>query len=261
MFSSDPLAPRPAVRPAILDAEQVAAFERGAFANAWMPEHIEASDFVLPELDADPSSLPNGYAASRDPLAALREQARHEAEAAVQQTLAEREAHEAARREQLRAEAYAAGVAAGRAEAEAATRTALAGALEALWLATEEVRAAESRWLGTLQENVAALVAGAARHVVNREVRSDDALVRELAARAVAEFPQDHAVQVRINPDDLATLRAAFAESGRPGELRWIADARVERGGCVVEGRDRIVDGRVDTALERIYRTLGGHHA
>jgi flagellar biosynthesis/type III secretory pathway protein FliH len=35
----------------------------------------------------------------------------------------------------------------------------------------------------------------------------------------------------------------------------------VERGGCVIEGRDRIVDGRVDTALERIYRGLSGHHA
>jgi flagellar biosynthesis/type III secretory pathway protein FliH len=41
----------------------------------------------------------------------------------------------------------------------------------------------------------------------------------------------------------------------------WIADAQVKSGGCVVEGRDRIVDGRVDTALERVYRRLAHQNA
>lgn len=36
----------------------------------------------------------------------------------------------------------------------------------------------------------------------------------------------------------------------------WVADARVSRGGCMVEGRERIVDGRIETALERVYRRL-----
>ena len=29
------------------------------------------------------------------------------------------------------------------------------------------------------------------------------------------------------------------------------------RGGCLVEGRERIIDGRVDTSLERAYRSIG----
>ena len=36
----------------------------------------------------------------------------------------------------------------------------------------------------------------------------------------------------------------------------WIADARIAPGGAMVEGRERIVDARVDSALERIYRRL-----
>ena len=39
-------------------------------------------------------------------------------------------------------------------------------------------------------------------------------------------------------------------------EARWIADEDVVPGGCIVEGPDRIVDGRVDQALERIFWEL-----
>jgi flagellar biosynthesis/type III secretory pathway protein FliH len=44
-------------------------------------------------------------------------------------------------------------------------------------------------------------------------------------------------------------------------ELRWTPDARVARGGVLAEGRERIVDGRVDSALERMYRALARTHA
>jgi flagellar biosynthesis/type III secretory pathway protein FliH len=43
--------------------------------------------------------------------------------------------------------------------------------------------------------------------------------------------------------------------------MSWVPDARIARGGCVVEGRERIVDGRVDSALERVYRRLAHRHA
>ncbi len=232
-------------------------------AAAWLPAEIAVEAFELPEFDApvadDADDASRAAHAPRAPHAApitLRD-----VEAAVNEALARREEEELAIREQLQQEAYAVGVEQGRAEAEEAARVALASALEALWLATEEIRASEQRWLATLEDNVAALAAGAARHVVAREVRADDALVRELAERAVAEFPQDHPIAIRLHPADAATVKQALAESGRTGDTRWIPDARVERGGVILEGRDRIVDGRVDTALERIYRTLSGHHA
>src|SRR5205085_9245431 len=126
-----------------------------------------------------------------DEIDGARSVCRREVEAAVREALAQRDEDEAAVREQLQADAFAAGVAQGRAESEEAVRAALTNALEALWLATEEVRAGEARWLAALEDNVAALAAGAARHIVGREVQADDVLVCELAARAVAEFPQD----------------------------------------------------------------------
>jgi flagellar biosynthesis/type III secretory pathway protein FliH len=279
MFSSDPApahgaaAARRPVRPSVLSAAEVAALGIAApFANEWAPLHVEPEAFELPEFDAedladaagardDERAAGRDAAPARDPRAQLMELVRAQAEVMARDALAEREADEAELRDRLRAEAYAAGVESGRAEAEAAAHEALSSAIEALWIATEEVRGAESRWLAALQDNLAALVSAAARHVIGREVRADDTLVRELAERAVAEFPQDHPVQLRVCPADLDTLRVALASVPRSGEVRFTADPRVERGGCLVEGRERIVDGRVDTALERLYRRLSGHHA
>jgi flagellar biosynthesis/type III secretory pathway protein FliH len=160
--------------------------------------------------------------------------------------------------------AYAAGVEAGRAEGEAAAHDALAGAAATLDVAATEVRTHEARWLGDLEAHVAALAVAVARHLVEREVVRDDTLVTDLVARAVAEFPADQPLTVRAHPADLPALRAAWAGAAgaaRSAELRWLPDAGVVRGGALVEGRERIVDGRVDAALERVYRAVGGHQA
>ncbi len=231
------------------------AFVPGMFAPALAPATREAPSATtawFPD-DVDLSSAFGGD----DPYNPLS----GEIAEAVRAALAARAEQETFEREQSLEDAYAAGIETGRAEAAAASQAAIASAVEALWLAVEEVRVAESRWTVALQDNVAALAAAAARHVIGREVATDDTLVCRLAARAVEEYPQGQPLHIRVNAADLATLRDAFATTPRAAELRWIADPRVERGGCVVEGRERIVDGRVDTALERVYRRLSGHSA
>ncbi|HEY0778064.1 MAG TPA: FliH/SctL family protein, partial [Gemmatirosa sp.] len=171
--------------------------------------------------------------------------------------LAAREAAHAAALEQAWVEGHAAGCAAGEAQAGAAFADA-AGALDA---AVREVQAHEARWMGDLRAHVAALAVAVAQHVVGREVAADDALVVALTTRAVAEFPAGEALVARVHPDDLDALKAAWDGAPREGAVRWMPDARVARGGALIEGRERIVDGRVDAALERLYRALAGHVA
>ncbi|GLC25364.1 FliH/SctL family protein [Roseisolibacter agri] len=169
----------------------------------------------------------------------------------------------AARHEAELQEAYAAGHAAGQADGAAQAEQMLADAMSVLEAARAQLLAHEDRWLAHLQENVAVLAVGVARHVIGREIAGDDTLVRARVAAAVAEFPLHEPLTLRVHPDDLSLLKMAF-ELERGGDLReprWIADDRVARGGCLVEGRERIVDGRVDTALERVYRQLSGQHA
>ena len=90
-----------------------------------------------------------------------------------------------------------------------------------------------------------------------------NSVVLGIVTRAVQEFGLDQPLSIRVNPGDLESLQSVERGDGdmmvtitTGREVRWVSDARIEPGGCVVEGRERIVDGRVDTGLERLYRRL-----
>jgi flagellar assembly protein FliH len=168
-------------------------------------------------------------------------------------------AHAAAERVRLEADAYERGYEdaerAGRANAEGH----IAAALSALNDAIASVTLHAAVWTSNAEENIAALAVTVARHIVQREVTADPTLVRDLVQRALGQIPMDSAVTVRLHPDDAATCSSLTAPDAtrRLQDLRIIADAHIARGGCLVEGRERIIDGRIDTSLERAYRSLG----
>jgi flagellar assembly protein FliH len=165
-----------------------------------------------------------------------------------------------AERDRLVAEAYAAGQEAGRAAAHAAAQQTMSSAVTAVRAAGEQLAASEARFLGALEENLATLAVSIARQLIAREVRTSHEVIIDLVRHAVSEFPIDNALRIRINPLDLSTLAAApdgDVVRIAPGrEISWVADARIYPGGCIIEGRERIIDGRVDTALERVYHRL-----
>lgn len=160
-------------------------------------------------------------------------------------------------------EAYTLGFEEGRHEGEHAEQMRLRSTLAAAEESIEVLRAGEERWQGMIEENICALAVAIARHIVDREVADNPEVLEKLVKRALSEFPIDHPVRVRVNPTDLQIIlshggqAAADAITGSPPrDAHWIPDSRIAPGGCVVEGRDRIIDGRVDTALERVYRRL-----
>jgi flagellar biosynthesis/type III secretory pathway protein FliH len=158
------------------------------------------------------------------------------------------------------AAAYARGVQDGRAAAGQALGARVAEAAAAVEGALEAVRAHEHRWLQNVEENVAAIATAVARHILDAELTTSPDAVVALVQRALANFPLDRQVTVRLHPDDVLTVEAAIGSDGtRDGtrEVRWFADPHIARGGCLVEGRERVLDGRIDTALERAYRALG----
>lgn len=177
-----------------------------------------------------------------------------------------------AERERMEAEQHieqvrAAGYDAGRLDGERAESARLGSAVEAMESGLDTIRASEAKWQECVKENIAALAVTVARHIVGRELNSDAAAVADLVKRALAEFPIDQPMRVRINPHDLSLLSHPTLSGGEPvsiapnRDVRWLADSRIHPGGCVVEGRERIVDGRVDTALERLYRKLSDNDA
>lgn len=161
--------------------------------------------------------------------------------------------------ELARAEGFAAGRLEGLAEGRRIESDRLADVHAMLEEVAVELRAGEARWTAAARENVTALAIAVAGHIVGREVRSDAAAIAELVRRALTEFPLDEPIRVRLNPQDLSAISANAAARvpiGPGREIRWVADPALRSGGCVVEGRERIVDGRVDRALERLYEAL-----
>jgi flagellar assembly protein FliH len=190
------------------------------------------------------------------------------AAAALEATLAEERERAAAERERWIEEGYRAGFEAGRREGEIAEEARLRSAVAAAEEALEELRAGEIRWTGTIEENICALAVVVARQVIGRELAADVQPVLDLVRSALAEFPADQPMRIRVSPSDLAAIAQASSDEDNPmvtltrrHDARWVADATIAPGGCVVEGRERIIDGRVDTALERVYRRLTYTHA
>lgn len=151
----------------------------------------------------------------------------------------------------------------GRHEGEHAEQARLRSALGAAEESIEALRDGEERWQGAIEENICALAVAVARHIIDREVADSPEILERLIRRALTEFPIDQPVRVRVNPTDLQIIQSNGGQSALdaltgtpPREANWIPDVRIARGGSVVEGRDRIIDGRIDTALERVYRRL-----
>jgi flagellar assembly protein FliH len=168
-----------------------------------------------------------------------------------------------AREEQERQvrEAYSRGFEEGRREGEQSEGNRLKNAVRAAEHALEEVRENEERWVNSIEENICALAVAVARQIVDQELKSDPALVEGLIRRALEEFPVGQPVRIRVHPRDQAVIESRGTETRLPTalggrEVQWLADANLVPGGCLVEGRDRIIDGRIDTALERVYRRL-----
>lgn len=157
-------------------------------------------------------------------------------------------------------EGYARGLADGEAKARTTAQAHIREAMNTVRAASAKLNELTAMAPGVLEENIAALAVVVARQIVAREVSLDREIVPNLVRRALTEFPIDQDVRIRVNPLDLSVLTAGGQDGTAPitgaREASWLADPTVSRGGCLVEGRDRIVDGRVDHALERVYRRM-----
>jgi flagellar biosynthesis/type III secretory pathway protein FliH len=156
-------------------------------------------------------------------------------------------------------EGYASGFADGQQKAIEMSQARVTQALAIINNAVNQVQTVASLAPSMLEENIAALATIVARQIVAREVATSPEIITELVRRTLTEFPIDQALRIRVNPMDLSML-TANSQDKQPltgnRETSWFADPRIARGGCLVEGRDRIIDGRIDAALERAYHHM-----
>jgi flagellar assembly protein FliH len=221
-------------------------------ASAWALDELEIGDVFTPLFGEPmaatlaPADAPDATSRSH-PLAAV-------IEAAVAERVAQL-------RPQIEEAAYARGHADGVKQAGDAGREQVTRVVQAVVVAAESIQAHEQRWLGNVEENLAATAVAIARHLLQRELTTDPGVITDLVARTLHQFPLEKQLTVRLHPDDHAVVREALADArlALPAalEILWQPDVHIVRGGCLVEGRERVLDGRIDTALERVYRALG----
>ena len=213
---------------------------RNATVTAWSLDELEMGDIFVPF--------------SQESTARLNE--------VVEEQVDEEQLASPQERARIEAAAYARGRADGEKIVRAEFGPRLDSAAAALTDAVNTVTLHQARWTANAEENLSVLAVAIARNIIAREVETDASVVSGLVQRALARFPLDQQVIVRLHPDDVDVCEMQLTKNdNRTPDVRWTADSLVQRGGCMVEGRERIIDGRVDTALERVYRTIGNVQA
>ncbi len=116
--------------------------------------------------------------------------------------------------------------------------------------------------LDLLERDLAQRIAGVAleiaRQVVRDELKSQPGHVVAVAHEALsALLVTARHVSLRLHPEDQALVASGAAEALAARGARLVADARITRGGCLVESDIGSIDAQVATRWQRAAATLG----
>lgn len=179
------------------------------------------------------------------------------ADAAAQIVAAARE--EAARiREQAYREGFEAGFRDGVARGEESAREILERARAVLAAAEAERTATINR----LEKEILELAQEIARRIVAAEIKTNQEVVLAIMKEALTLVRDRPHVLVLVHPDDLAVCQQARQqfEALLPDNavLRILPDLRVERGGCIVDTGEGVVDATLASRWAMLLEELKG---
>ena len=114
--------------------------------------------------------------------------------------------------------------------------------------------------LEDLQPYVVRIAVEIARRIVGRELRTDPGLITNIARGALEQIGTAANVRVRVHPLDAQILHEAILQwaptSGEAAALEIVPDGSIERGGCLVESDQGVVDARLSTQFEEMQISL-----
>ncbi len=154
---------------------------------------------------------------------------------------------------------------------EAAVRTANSAAQEelakqvstllpGLRAAVAGIAHAQQAWLGHWEQTAIQLAVEIAARVIRREVHNNPQITIELVREALELASGSAEVQLRLHPNDYATLggqaQSLANQLIRLGEVKIVADPAVEPGGCRVDTRFGTIDQQFAAQLKRIEEEL-----
>jgi flagellar assembly protein FliH len=184
-------------------------------------------------------------------------------------------AEAAAEAEEIRCQAHAEGLAAGRRDgmlsAEAAiearaaeiataqTEERLKSALPAIREAVQLLHLERDQLLTTWETAAVTLAAAIAEKIVRRELLQQPALRVDMIREALRLAAGQPHVRHRLHPLDLTMLETHAPDVLRQlaaSQAEFVADDSIALGGCVIESRHGSIDARLETQLARITEEL-----
>lgn len=136
----------------------------------------------------------------------------------------------------------------------------LASLLPAIKQATDQLVQARQAWLAHWEKSAVQVATRIASRVIRREIKQDPQITVKLVRETLELAAGSTDVQLRLHPDDLATLgkhvETVIREVGRDGSCRVVADATVNAGGCRVDTRFGLIDQQIESQLQRIEEEL-----
>ncbi len=143
---------------------------------------------------------------------------------------------------------------------QAAAAEDLRSAALVLQTAAEDLALQNSMLAARMEESVLDIAFTVAEKVLGQEIQARPELVVESVRQALARM-SDNDLTIRVHPDDMPIVQEAMwelrNERSTGDMLSFQQDARVDRGGCIVEGENGTVDARLSTKLD-LARSMAG---
>ncbi len=185
--------------------------------------------YAFRQLDAPPPGTSNGIA---DVLSAVRAEA-----------------------EQIRAQAWAAGEAEGRAAGLAAARTDAQPAVAAIAAAAAAIEGLRDQMIADLEQDAVEMAMRLAEQIIAGVISVEPERVLDVGRNALRHLTERRRVTLVVNPDDLELVNECVdqlqSELGGIEHLAVQSDRRIGRGGAIARTDSGEIDSGLDAQLSR----------
>lgn len=155
-------------------------------------------------------------------------------------------------RETARAEGYAAGQAAGREEGEQACKR--------MQQLAESFSSALDNLDFRLADMVLELALDVARQVVSVELETHPERILDVVRMALKQMAENsREARLLLNPEDAALVRPHLDQVLDKNRLRIVEDARIVRGGCLIETPQGDLDATLAARWRQVVHVLGSN--
>ena len=200
-----------------------------------MSESASVASYAIRQLDAAAAEASGGIA---DVLSAVRAEA-----------------------EQIRAQAWAAGEAEGRAAGLAAARNDAAPALGALGTAVQAISDVRAQFVSELEQDAVELAFRLTEQILAGVLAVEPERVLDVARNALRHLSDRRHVTLVVNPDDLELVSECVeqlqSELGGIEHLSVQSDRRVARGGVIARTESGEIDAGMEAQLARAREIVG----